>query len=567
MQIHELNNFSGTPGASDYFATDNGTDTSKISATDLYAPLNARIDNIIAGPAPSAEEIIDARVGANGVTYSSLGDAIRGQFLEIDGDIGVAFPTYSSISGKYIGSDSVEKNGANFSRSYPIAVTKGSVIEFTATGYNANVAMIATSDSGGTSFQAKVKSVDSNEHTYEYVVEDDGFIVVSYLTSRTHHLVLKSVTSNAGLNNRVNILETSGAAYLSYEAETTIYVEDTPVVIAQTGRYITNSGDYASNVSFNLSEVLSLVKGQSIIFNSKGYLQSVAVLARMNEDSTYTPLVLSIDSDEHRYVYTAPTNMNVVISTHKTVSPRYSIISSKLGKLENRIEGKDFVAFATMGVLGDSLASGASNYGESGAEDRKVYSWGKYIQREHGISVDLFSSGGATTRSWLIQPYGLTALQNADILDCYVIGLGVNDAYSLGSAYLGSISDVHVGNEGANADTYYGNYSKIIAAIKAKSPRAKIICLTNPRGTTGTAANYNEAVRTIVPLYTNTYLVDLVTDSFYTSADFRDTWYGAHSTALGYKLIARNLYNHISDLIQNDIGDFTDIQWIAQNHA
>lgn len=87
MQIHELNNFSGTPGATDYFATDNGTDTSKISATDLYAPLDARIDNIIAGPASSAEEVIDARLGANGTTYASLGDAIRAQVSDINSDI------------------------------------------------------------------------------------------------------------------------------------------------------------------------------------------------------------------------------------------------------------------------------------------------------------------------------------------------------------------------------------------------------------------------------------------------------------------------------------------------
>lgn len=86
MQIHELNNFSGTLGANDYFATDNGTDTSKVSSADMFAPLNTRIDNIIAGPAPSAEEVVDARLGADGVTYPSLGDAIRGQVSDLKSD-------------------------------------------------------------------------------------------------------------------------------------------------------------------------------------------------------------------------------------------------------------------------------------------------------------------------------------------------------------------------------------------------------------------------------------------------------------------------------------------------
>lgn len=83
MEIHELNTFSGTLGASDYFATDNGNDTSKVSAADMFAPLNARIDNIIAGgTAPSEAEVTDARLGATdlgGVQYASLGAAVRGQ--------------------------------------------------------------------------------------------------------------------------------------------------------------------------------------------------------------------------------------------------------------------------------------------------------------------------------------------------------------------------------------------------------------------------------------------------------------------------------------------------------
>lgn len=91
MEIHELNTFSGTPGSSDYFVTDNGSDTSKISASNLFGPLNERIDNIIAGPASSAQEVIDARLGDNEVTYNSLGEAIRSQVAilqsELDGNV------------------------------------------------------------------------------------------------------------------------------------------------------------------------------------------------------------------------------------------------------------------------------------------------------------------------------------------------------------------------------------------------------------------------------------------------------------------------------------------------
>lgn len=102
MQIHELNNYSGSLGASSYVAVDNGDDTGKVSTNQLLGPvqsevhsldvsLNARIDNIIAGgTAPSEAEIVDARQGADGVTYSSLGAAIRGQvedLMNCDGQV------------------------------------------------------------------------------------------------------------------------------------------------------------------------------------------------------------------------------------------------------------------------------------------------------------------------------------------------------------------------------------------------------------------------------------------------------------------------------------------------
>lgn len=98
MQIHELNDYSGQLNANAYLAVDNGNDTGKVSArkllaetnnaiSDLESSLNARIDNIIAGgTAPSVAEVTDARLGAYGDTYPSLGDAIRGQISEISSE-------------------------------------------------------------------------------------------------------------------------------------------------------------------------------------------------------------------------------------------------------------------------------------------------------------------------------------------------------------------------------------------------------------------------------------------------------------------------------------------------
>jgi len=101
MQIHELNNFTGTLGSGAYLAIDDGTDTGKISSQELLAATEARIDNIIAGPAPSAEEIVDARLGADGVTYPSLGDAIRDQFTDVKSDLSRHDTDLDALMGLY----------------------------------------------------------------------------------------------------------------------------------------------------------------------------------------------------------------------------------------------------------------------------------------------------------------------------------------------------------------------------------------------------------------------------------------------------------------------------------
>ena len=111
MQIHELNSFSGTPSANDYLVTDNGTDTSKIPATELIAPavnavtdevatrqsadalLQSQIDQLVAptGTAPNPAEIENARIGADNVTYTTLGEAIRTQVTDVKSAINVVF--------------------------------------------------------------------------------------------------------------------------------------------------------------------------------------------------------------------------------------------------------------------------------------------------------------------------------------------------------------------------------------------------------------------------------------------------------------------------------------------
>lgn len=85
MQIHELNNFTGTLGAGAYLAVDDGTDTGKLSTQQLLAATEARIDNLVSSVTVDSE-VIDARV-VDGVTYPSLHAAINTSFTDLKEDI------------------------------------------------------------------------------------------------------------------------------------------------------------------------------------------------------------------------------------------------------------------------------------------------------------------------------------------------------------------------------------------------------------------------------------------------------------------------------------------------
>lgn len=141
-QIHELNTFAGSLGAGAYLAIDDGTDTGKISSQSLLAATEARIDNIIAGPAPSAEEIVDARLGADGVTYPSLGDAIRDQITDVKSalnyvDIGEYTLVQADLEQGTLNQGVPQESDTTIRMKDYIPVFKGDVIHWTSgqTGY------------------------------------------------------------------------------------------------------------------------------------------------------------------------------------------------------------------------------------------------------------------------------------------------------------------------------------------------------------------------------------------------------------------------------------------------
>lgn len=205
MQIHELDTFNGNLDAAAYAVVDDGENTGKVSVPTLLsealtglAAANARIDNIITSPAPTDAEIVDARLGDDGIVYPSLGDAIRGQISELKTGQSVTIPGYWAEAW-------TSGIGGNIYRSDTLMIPAGAELK-TVRYYsnNANTpGYIFVVDSSGkildkiatTSASSGWNSVAVNK-TYS----DDGYIAVSALTiANTYSLGVQTEKYSTGL--------------------------------------------------------------------------------------------------------------------------------------------------------------------------------------------------------------------------------------------------------------------------------------------------------------------------------------------------------------------------------
>lgn len=206
-----------------------------------------------------------------------------------------------------------------------------------------------------------------------------------------------------------------------------------------------------------------------------------------------------------------------------------------------------FSAFHAFGVCGDSLSVGyyTDNGGTSHSYDA-YYNWGQYMAREHGIKCANFGKAGVNPKTWLSDADCWAKLNQADNkCQAYIIGLGYN-----AMATLGTIADIDLVDYTQNADTFYGQYGRVIQQIHEFAPSAQIFCLTIPYP----KAQYNEnvairAITGIADFEDYVTLVDLALNYNYLFDDDRTKGYiyEGHSTPAGYALLSNLLYACISD--------------------
>lgn len=214
--------------------------------------------------------------------------------------------------------------------------------------------------------------------------------------------------------------------------------------------------------------------------------------------------------------------------------------------------------FPTVGVIGDSLASGLvsarnADFNVTSYLTLKDYAWPAFMARMTGNTYYNFSRGGLNTRTWLASEYATQCFDGLHNAVAYIVALGVNDDND--SIPIGTIADIHDSDYTQNPDTFYGNYGRIIARLKQTSPivKPKIFIVTAPSDSVENNG-YNAAIRAIATHYDNVWLIDLYTYAYgiYHSEPFTFWERNTHYNGMAYLRSAYIMMTYIDWIVRKN---------------
>ena len=286
-------------------------------------------------------------------------------------------------------------------------------------------------------------------------------------------------------------------------------------------KFIASYSAIESSSGYGYTEPFYAERNSTIKVKAAGYSNTLAILSKVSEDmSGIERVVRSVDNTVQWYEY------------HVTASGYFSVSANITKPVTIMVDGSaevsrffDLALFSKFGVVGDSFASGMLYFNEEYVDNYAI-SWGQILARKKGTVCTNYSAGGLNTRTWLTHERGLASLQSKPAEDIYFLALGINDYGKLGESYIGTPNDIE-----SQADTFYGNYGKIIEQIKAHAPNAKLVMFTCA-STDTVPALYNAAIIKIAKHYGIPYIVQAEDDFF--SSDVYTSMVGGHPTAIGY---------------------------------
>ena len=231
--------------------------------------------------------------------------------------------------------------------------------------------------------------------------------------------------------------------------------------------------------------------------------------------------------------------------------------------------------FHDIGFIGDSLMSGEHVYRITDEPDRDIHydifmnSYGWRMCKLIGAKACNYSHGGLTTKAWWNEyidsssnlSHGTTESDGKvvdspyfvdDIHSAYVIGLGTNDANH--GVEVGDINSDIKDNYNDNADTFIGNYAKIIQKIRELNKRVAIFCIIYDNSVM--SSKYDSAIKNIAEKFDGVFIVDFRSYINEKNINISNYIYRGHYNTIGYQFMAFMLLNAINTIVYNNLDYF-----------
>ena len=546
----------------------------------------SRIDSLTRlseGSTTGDAELIDARIGADGITYPTLGDSIRKQ---ISNNITpyIMLP-YDKVIDTYIdyrsGVEIKHPNPGALITSDYVELLDGQKLYLKNLNYNFN-------DNAGLAFYDVVKKFISG---YQYNHETDlevniptnaKYVRFTALAPKSNQLIvyqnqyestinLKKEINESTINlekeineSTINLKKEINESISNVEAslrfkhvyETTF--EDNYYIDYRTGAktghnygafsvtdYIELDKYYGTLKTLNLNYNFNDASGLAFYNQNKNFVSGY----QYNKDKDISLSVPSQASYVRLTVLTATKGM-IEIYGDSDIKSFAAETRATLDKLEN--PNFDYCQiFHKIAGIGDSLMSGELAFWDEETSTTKYvdcykYSWLSNLCKTIGAESVHYSRGGHTVKSWLSEH--LATMKNESIKpSVYFIALGTNDAVSV---ELGTISDCGTDNE-----TFYGMYSKIITEIKTFNPKAKIFCCSLYYNYPANTEAFCTAIREMAEKY-GCYHIDFLNRYGLYYSQNNPFLSAGHFTCQGYVRVAIEMKNLINEIIESNLSDF-----------
>lgn len=552
----------------------------ELNATE--ANLGARLDNLLGkvtvGTTSGDAELIDARLGANGTNYNSLGTAIREQFLLSWKRARNIWRNSANTTGYYVIFDDNTQTVTIKANTYQgvysrIVVPNDIVVNYSS--FSGDTFVLALSTDAKSAY---IKTAVSNFNNPADILIAHIFLWEGKVQRTwTDANVEKFVSHNGKTINEIRearsgangvTYDTLGIAIreqfnLSWKRSRNIWRHcraGKPVVLFDTtAKTITVDGNYGYHGIYSWYQPRTTTcswdgltdETYVVVLSTTGqgvYIKHCTAVFNNPNDIMLCNMYINTNSSFGRVW--ADANIEKLISVDGV--PLDKVNATAGFKNTNTAN-----IFRKVVCIGDSLTAGHMKNVLTGTTVTYCpeFAYPKFMEKLTGNTYVNCGVSGATVQSWQ-SGNGYTRAVEAGKAQAYLIRLMGNDVNT--GEELGTMADI----ESDTATTYIGGYGQIIRKMKAISPNAKFFICTDPR-TGSQFPEFNEAVRQIAEYFDNVYCLDLLKNhTLFSAPSFTGDALEGHYTATGYEQMAEIYRYLIGEIINANPTEFQSVPFI-----